>query len=249
VALYVVWTALTYALEGRLRTLLRPDAVLLRFIYAIAANLVVGTVGALWLARRYVTARAVRARWLGADGGVRSVIAIVCAVLAGVGLYAAQQPPSARPVVILNGFAQVLVVSIAEVLVCWVVIGAGVQVLLRGRGRLRRTAAAGIVSALAFGLYHYAHSPPFNTMQMVALLTVIGLATSLFFALSRDVYGTIVFHNFLALTGVLRALDRAGSLATFSRPQPALLGMAAVAATTLVLLRTWLSSEASEASA
>ena len=35
------------------------------------------------------------------------------------------------------------------------------------------------------------------------LLSAIGLITSLFFVVSRAVYGTIAFHNFLAIFGVI----------------------------------------------
>jgi len=49
--------------------------------------------------------------------------------------------------------------------------------------------AAAIAASVAFGLYHFAHSPPFDTWRMVGLLTVVGFATGAFFFVSRDVRG------------------------------------------------------------
>ena len=42
----------------------------------------------------------------------------------GFAFYALQGAPAWNPIVLINAYAQVLVGSIAEVLVCWVVIGA-----------------------------------------------------------------------------------------------------------------------------
>ena len=85
-----------------------------------------------------------------------------------------------------------------------------------------------------FGVYHFAHSPPFSTPGFVVFLTAIGLATSLFFFILRDVYGTIVFHNFFGIFGVLQSLEASDGLASFERPVPSLLVMAAVAIALLV---------------
>ena len=49
---------------------------------------------------------------------------------------------------------------------------------------------------------------------MVALLTGVGFVTSAFFFLSRDIYATIVFHNFLGVFGVAQALAASGRLET-----------------------------------
>ncbi len=93
---------------------------------------------------------------------------------------------------------------------------------------------AAVVSSVAFGVYHFAHSPPFNAVGWVLLLTVIGLVTSLFYFVSRDVYGTIVFHNFAGVFGVIRSLESSGNLVSFERPVPPLLIMALVAIALLV---------------
>jgi hypothetical protein len=57
-----------------------------------------------------------------------------------------------------------------------------------------------------------------------------GLVTSAFFFVSRDIAGTIVFHNFLGTFGVVQALSAANALSTLERLQPALILTAAVTA-------------------
>jgi hypothetical protein len=72
-------------------------------------------------------------------------------------------------------------------------------------------------------------------------LSVIGLVTSVFFFVSRDVYGTIAFHNFLGIFGVIRALDASGNLATFERPVVPLLVIAVVAIAVVIAVHAlWL---------
>jgi hypothetical protein len=85
-----------------------------------------------------------------------------------------------------------------------------------------------------FGAYHFAHSPPFNTVPMVLFLSAVGLVTSAFFFVSRDVYGTIAFHNFLGILGVIRALEASGNLSVFESPILPLWIMAVVAVALLI---------------
>jgi membrane protease YdiL (CAAX protease family) len=113
----------------------------------------------------------------------------------GFAFYAVQGAPSWNPVVLINAYSQVLVGSIAEILVCWAVIGSVSQALLQDRGRWVSVILAAIIASVFFGVYHFGHSPPFNTVALVVFLSVIGLVTSVFFFVSRDVYGTIAFHN------------------------------------------------------
>ena len=106
----------------------------------------------------------------------------------------------------------------AEVMVCWGVVAGSVRRSVENRAWLAVPAAAIIASAL-FGVYHFAHSAPFNTPSMVAFLSVVGLVTSAVFFLTEDLYATIAFHNALGTLGVVRALDSAGSLAAFETVQ------------------------------
>jgi hypothetical protein len=228
--LYVLWTGATWLLEGRLLTLLRPEAVGARVAYVVLANMLVGTLGALWVLRRLTGEGVLAPGQAGFRTGRRTAASVAAGPALGLGAYLLQGAPSLDPLVVLNGFCQTLTVSIAEVLVCWAVIGAGAEaLLLRPRGRAQAVlGGAGAASAL-FGLYHVAHSPPFDTAAMVLLLSGVGLATSLFFFVARDVYGTIAFHNFLAVFGVVQALAAADGLAGYAEPKPPLYAMAAAA--------------------
>ncbi len=233
--LFSASTLTTWLLEGRIETLLRPEATADRAIYAVVANILIGTALALVLLRLLVRSGTVTRELAGFGGRVPSPLRLVIALALGFGLYLLQGAPTLDPVVLANAFAQVLVVSVAEVIVCWALVGAAVESWLRPHTRFAWLPAA-IAASVLFGLYHFAHSPSFDTILMVALLTGVGFMTSAFFFLSRDVYATIVFHNFLGVFGVVQALAASGRLVTLVAPQPALFAMAAVTVAVLGLL-------------
>jgi hypothetical protein len=104
--------------------------------------------------------------------------------------------------------------------VCWALVGGTVAAALRPWNRAAAPVIGALAASLLFGVYHFAHSAPFNEPRMVAFLTGIGLVTSLWFFVSRDVYGTAVFHNFFAVTGVLDALLAQGLVP--EHPEPAI---------------------------
>ena len=233
--LFAVWTFATWFLEGRIETLLRPEALFNRAIYAILANLLIGVVIAIvvvrFLIRRSHLARAAA----GFGSATPSAMRLTIALGLGVALYAWRGAASLDPIVLTNAFSQVLVVSAAEVAVCWAVVGASVEALLKPRGRAISITGAALVASTLFGIYHFAHSAPFNTVGMVALLTGVGLVTSAFFFMARDVYATILFHNFLGMFGVMQALVASGRLDAFATLQPPLLIMALATVTVLAL--------------
>lgn len=231
--LFVLWTGATWGLEGARLTFLRPEAAADRLVYAVVANLAVGTVGACLLLGRLIRRAPTPAAAFGFAPPGRTAAAVAAGSILGAALFLAQRPPTLDPRILLNLFSQVWVVSAAEVLVCWGVVGAVAARAAPGP-RWASLALGVTVGALAFGVYHYAHSPPFNTVRMVALLTVVGVVSGAFFAIARDVYGTMVFHNFLGLYGVADAAARSGGLAAFETIRPPLVGMAAVSL--LVLL-------------
>jgi hypothetical protein len=234
-ALFAGWTLATWLLEGRIETFLRPEAAMDRAVYAIIANMLIGIVAAIAAARWLIGRGSLTRIASGFGPSAPSAVRMIIGLSLGLALYVIQGAPSLHPIVLINAFAQVLVVSAAEVLVCWAVVGATIESLLKPRGRLVSLIGAAAMASLLFGAYHFAHSPPFNTVSMVALLTVVGLATSAFFFISRDVYATILFHNFLALFGVVRALAASGELDAFAAVQPPLL-MTALAAVAVLAL-------------
>jgi hypothetical protein len=196
-----------------------------RVAYVVVANILVGIVA---------VAVALRGR---TPGGFRrrliSLPWVAASIVLGTAMYLGQGAPSRDPIVVVNAYAQVLVVSIAEVMVCWVLIGNLLLDAARGP-RWLRTFAAIIGAAVLFGIYHFAHSPPFNTPRMVGVLTAVGLLTGAFFFVSRDAYATILFHNFLGVFGVLLALAAADRLRSFERLQAPVIALAAVAMVTLI---------------
>jgi hypothetical protein len=245
IALYLLWVLVTYVLEGRLLTLQRPEATGARLAYALFANILIGIGGSVLVVRFLSRSGTISTRQAGFRGLRHAIVAVVVGVVLGFVIYVVQGAPSFNPVVILNAYAQVLVVSIAEVLVCWAVVGSVAESLLRDRGKRVSVILAAIIASVLFGVYHFAHSPPFNTVGFVVLLTVTGLATSLFFFISRDVYGTVAFHNFLGTFGVIRALDASGNLSNFERPVVPLLVMAVVAIAVLIIAHSRLLNQES----
>jgi hypothetical protein len=239
--LFVIWTAATWFLEGRIDTLLRPDAVVDRLLYAVVANLVIGIAGAIFVLRVVFGWNVGSAADSGFGSWRRTGIAVVVGLVLGLGFYAASGGPTSDPIIIANAFAQVLVVSAAEILVCWAVVAAVFEAAMRGGNKWVAIVAAAVIGSVLFGLYHFAHSAPFNTWGMVAFLSVIGLITSAFFFVSRDVYWTIVFHNFMGVLGVANALAAEGKLVSISTPQFPLFITAAITILLLLALdRFWL---------
>lgn len=236
VLLYAVWTATTWVLEGRIETFLRPDAVLDRLVYALVANLLVGLLGGVVVLRAMASWGAVDRIDAGFGSRLRSAVAVVAGLVLGLGFYLLSGGITSNPIAIANAFAQVFVVSAAEVVVCWAVVAGAVAGALKDSGRWIAIPVAAVVASVLFGAYHFAHSAPFDTLGMVAFLSVIGLVTSLFFFVSRDVYGTIVFHNFMGVLGVVNALAANDLLDRTSALDPRLFATLMVAVLVLAAL-------------
>ncbi len=227
-AVYVAWTAATYALEGAPRTLLRADAPALRAAYAVIANLVVGLGGGALVLTRLARRGALPAAVAGVRQRWHAVAGIAAGATLGTVVYVVQSPPARPPAVLINGFAQVLPVSAAEVVVCWWLTAAAIAAMAPWLGGWRARALALLPASLLFGVYHLAHSPPFNTAGMMTLLMGVGLLTGAFYLGTGDIAGTIVLHNFLALYGVLDAMDRLGGAQAPGGLDVPLVGMAVV---------------------
>lgn len=234
-ALYIAWVVATYLLEGLPGTFLRPEAVGLRLAYAVVANLAIGILVPLWFIRRLTQRGWGSPADFGFSGAGRIAMSVVAGFAVGYALFALSQPRSFHPLVLLNSFSQVWVVSVAEIMVCWALVGATLFVALRSWSRIGAHLIAAVVASLLFGVYHFAHSAPFNEPGMVLFLTGIGFVTSLWWFASRDVYGSAVFHNFFALTGVLAALEAGGLVPEEPRLAFPLVVTAAVATLALVI--------------
>ena len=206
-ATYAAWVGATYLLEGLPRTLQRPEAEGLRALYAVLANLLVGVGGGGLVLARVLERHALPPAVAGVNSPRRTIVMVCVGLAAGAAVYELQSPPSRTVAVLVNGFSQVLPVSAAEVLVCW-----ALPSTVAAMSRFANPAVARLVAvvpgSVLFGLYHIAHSPPFNSPSMLLFLTAVGALTGLFFLVSGDLWATILFHNFLALHGVLSALER-----------------------------------------
>jgi hypothetical protein len=163
---------------------------------------------------------------------------VVVAIAVGLVLFLTSIPAtgSTSATVIANTFAQTLPTSVAEVIVCWAVVGTVVESIVRlkirrkdddpswkkgAKIRLDQSSVrrrilivsamsliiGGVVSIVLFGVYHFAHSPPFNQPNMVSFLMIPAILTSVFFFIGREIYSTITIHNFLALIGVSSSID------------------------------------------
>ena len=83
IGIYLVWILATYLLEGRINLLQKPNP-LGRLIYAVIANMIIGTVIAIWLLRPSISQRFVTSKQLGFQSPLKRVlIAVVIAGLIG----------------------------------------------------------------------------------------------------------------------------------------------------------------------
>ena len=232
--LFLIWTVSTYLLEGRLLTLHRPEAVLNRFIYTFVSNILIGIVGSIITIRFLLDHADVQNPSLfGLIGPARLIIGIAIGLGLGLLFFFTQSFPSRHPILIANAYCQVLVVSIAEVLVCWVLVGGSIANM--GKNPIYIILAV-IISSLLFGLYHFGHSPPFNTLKLVTILTIVGLVTGTFYFLTRNFHGTILFHNFMGIKGVTEALAKSDRIESFKELQIPILATAIVAVIILIVL-------------
>jgi hypothetical protein len=234
--LYLGWTLVTYLLEGNLRTLLRPEAMRDRLPYAFVANVAVGVVVTALLLGKLVRWEIITPAQIGLRSPRHTLGCGSAAMVLGAAVYLLLRPASLQPVVVGNAFAQVLNVSIAEVLVCWAAVGPLLEAPLRRRQPSLSVVTAMLVCSTLFGVYHFAHSPPFNSPRTVFFLSAVGLFTSVFYSITREVYATIIFHNCLGVAGVTQALAGAGRVSSLQTPLPVLYVTAALGVAVLVAL-------------
>lgn len=232
---YVIWVLATYFLEGRILTLIRPEAITDRIVYTIVANILIGILLALWVVRRGIQLQITTREFAGFRSLPRTIIALIIACVLGVIFFVLQHPVSSDPIILLNVYAQVFTGTVAEIAVCWVVVGATFEGVTRHYGRPASIIIGILVASVLFGVYHIGHSPPFNQPATIAFLSIIGVLTSLVYFIGRDVYATIVFHNFLGVFGVMQALSASGALASYRTPLIPLIVMAFISLIIFIL--------------
>jgi hypothetical protein len=71
---------------------------------------------------------------------------------------------------------------------------------------------------------------------MVGLLTVVGIGTGLIYFVGRSFYGTLAFHNFMALIGIVSSLVAADQIGPYRQPLPPLLATALIALLVVVVM-------------
>lgn len=213
IAIYLIWFLATYLLEGRINLLQKPDP-LGRFTYTVIANIAIGTVIAIWLLKPSISSGFLTIKQLGFQSMKRILIVVTIAGIIGFVLFIVQRPVTLDPVVVLNIFAQTLPGSIAEVVVCWAAIGTTFESVARHKGRIISIIFGAAIATILFGVYHFAHSPPFNEPETVLFLMYPGILTSVVYFIGRDIYATIIFHNFQALFGVMMSVN----VVSFTQP-------------------------------
>jgi len=210
--LYLLWMVATFLFEGNINTM-NSGSGIQRLLYATIVNIFLGTIIAGLLVQFGIKRGLFSKAVIGLSSLKRTILMICLAIGGSLLIFFLQGFPSTHPMVLLNGFAQVFPTTVAEVFICWVVIGSAGNAVFEDIQSNFSTVLLIMISSVVFGVYHFAHSTPFNTWSMVWFLTIIGLLTSLFFYLGRNLFSTIIFHNMMATNGVLASIEK-GSLVT-----------------------------------
>jgi hypothetical protein len=230
VAVYLVWTLATYLLEGRINLLQQPT-IAGRYAYVLIANVLIGTIGTIWVIRLLMRSNLLSLGQIGFRSLGRTVFTMVIAVVIGVVYLSLLRPASWSSLVIINGYTQVLTVSIAEIVVCWAFVGTSFEALAKSRGKFLSLLGGILAATILFSVYHVAHSAPFNQIHMMLILLMPGILTSLFYFISREIYATVLFHNFQGTFGVLSNMQNPEML---DRPLYPLYFLALLSAVALV---------------
>jgi hypothetical protein len=235
-SVYIIWVVATYILEGRIHLFQKVDPIG-RMTYVVIANIAIGTVLSAIAMRYLLKAQLLKPEQLGlSKSRLRTAAIIASATAGGLVLFMLQNPTTLEPIVVLNAFMQVLPVSIAEVMVCWALIGSSFESLIRNNNNKGRIVSSAIIGAVAasvlFGLYHYAHSPPFNQTSVVLFLMLPSIATAVTYFLGRDIYAAVIVQNFIGIVGVLAGLP---NLEIYRQPMVPIYALSAVSVAALVI--------------
>jgi hypothetical protein len=131
-SVYIAWTFATYIFEGRVNLVQRIDPIG-RIEYVVIAHILVGTVFALMVLKPSLRSNFVTSIQLGFQSLRRVLTLVVVALVIGFVVYLTSNPASTDATVIANIFVQTLPTSIAEVVVCWAVVGTAFESLVRSK--------------------------------------------------------------------------------------------------------------------
>ena len=81
---YGIWVIATFFLEGRILTLLRPEAVIDRIVYTFIANIIIGILLALFVVRHAINVKMISLNSAGFQPLKRTLIAVVVAGILGI---------------------------------------------------------------------------------------------------------------------------------------------------------------------
>jgi hypothetical protein len=112
---------------------------------------------------------------------LRTSAIVASAAAGGLALFMLQNPRTTEPIIVVNVFLQALPLSIAEVMVCWALIGSSFESLTKNQNKGEAVSSiliGAVAASVLFGVYHYAHSPPFNQTSIVLLLMLPSIATA-----------------------------------------------------------------------
>ncbi len=145
------------------------------------------------------------ARPLGVTLGWRDALAILAAVAIGAALAAKPlgpiiaEPGGVQRVATL--FAQLLIASTAEVMLFLGATGVALRTLTGGRHDWRFGLLLVVASSLLFGLFHFTYPAPWNTFANAATVTVVWIAASTLFAVTRSLVAAALLDNIMATVG------------------------------------------------
>lgn len=233
-SIYIIWVAATYLLEGRIHLFQKVDPIG-RITYVVIANIAIGTVLSAIAIRYLLKAQLVKPEQLGLNKSrIRTAAVIASAAAGGLALFMLQNPRTLEPIVVFNVFMQALPVSIAEVMVCWALIGSSFESIAKNNNKrkIMSVIVGAIAASVLFGVYHYAHSPPFNQTSIVLFLMLPSIATAVTYFLGRDIYAAVIVQNFMGIFGVIANLP---ALEPFRQPMVPIYVLSAVSVAVLVI--------------
>jgi hypothetical protein len=234
-SIYVIWVATTYILEGRIHLFQKVDPIG-RMTYVVIANIAIGTVLSAIAIRYLMKAQLVKPEQLGLNKSrLRTAAIITLGAAGGLILFIVQNPRTTEPIVIFNVFMQALPVSIAEVMVCWALIGSSFESLTKNNNsgkKIMSVIVGAVAASVLFGVYHYAHSPPFNQTNIVLFLMLPSIATAITYFLGRDIYAAVIVQNFMGIFGVISNLP---NLEVYRQPMVPIYAFAAVSVAALII--------------